>query len=212
MPSRIKVGTGVLPFMKKIISLIALIGLTSPLVALADDNGVFLSNDFFDAEYRHTYNDADGVGQTNGLGLGGSHSLTKTVFAFLDYDTSNTNVLSHAVKSNTLTYGLGARTRVAKDTDLVGKVSGVYRNVDSRDINDIDDRGINLTLGLRTIATELLEVDVFANFQDNDYFDDGWTYNADFIVPLGCSTALKTTVAIDDDSNVGLAGGFRFAY
>jgi hypothetical protein len=198
--------------MKKIVSLLALIGLVNPLFAIAEDNGALLTYDYLDAEYRHTYNQGAGIGQTDALGLTVSHAFGKYVFGFLDYDTGSTNLFSTAFKTTTFTYGVGARTAVAKNVDAIAAVAGTYSNIDADGLSDIDDRGIDLTFGVRTLPFETLEVDLRATFSDNDFADDGWTYATDLLVPLGCTTALKSTIAMDDESNVGVSGGFRFAY
>lgn len=152
-------------------TLLAAVILATSTGAVAKD----ISYDFIQGTYNSV--DIDNGPDGDGLGISGSFSITPHIafsagYSSTDFDLFNGN----DVDINEFNFGLTAHTSVAPGTDVFGNFSIVKAEIERSNIfftDEEDDTGNAITLGLRHMASQQVELDL--NFSRVDVFDDAET-------------------------------------
>ena len=194
--------------MKNFIKLFTIACAFSAATASADP---LMQYDYVDAAYQWTHADEDGVDNLNGLDSRFSISPTQYLALEAGYNYGGTEVLGTNVGLHTFAYGLAGWYDFCQNFHLVGRVGGLHQdlNVGSGQPDDAED-GVYTNAQLRYLFTDEFEGDF-----DVTYIhlggESGWNYGLTGLYALTESIALKVGSSIDDDSNVSVLGGFRFA-
>ena len=114
--------------------------------------------------------DVDG----NGFAASGSFSISPNIAITALYGTvSFDRVLGIDVDATELDFGITAHTSIAPSTDVFGNFSVINAEIEASDgfttISD-DDTGNSITIGIRHMATDKIEIS--AGFSRVDIFDD----------------------------------------
>lgn len=116
------------------------------------------------------------------------------------------------VNQNLFTYGGAGWYSIQENLDIVARVGGIYARA-STSGSGIDetfsDNGVYTGLTLRYLAMDQLETDAFVTY--DHISSDSWSYGLTGLYALHENVALKTEVAMNDQSDLALLGGVRLA-
>lgn len=195
-----------------------------PMLALAAptgvaDTGIRYNNigiQYMNVEFDDFDVDADG------FGISGSYLINEHVFllgemSMLESDrfsvSDGFNTYSGTIEQDQFAIGLGARTAIAHNADLVGGAGLVRAEMESTgDFGGLDesDTGFILQAGLRVMTTSILELAATVSYID--IFDDSDTgisvSGALFLSDRAAATAGLTT----NDDATGFSIGLRYSY
>ena len=119
---------------------------------------------------KTTAGDLDG----NGFGFSGSFSVAPAMAINAGYSaTSYERLLGVEIDTNSLTFGVTGHTSIAPGTDVLGGFSVLKGEIELSDgftTFDDDDTGNIISIGLRHLATDKVELE--AKFSRTDIFDD----------------------------------------
>ncbi len=162
---------------------------------------------YFDAAYEWTHIDESGYDDANGLDTKLSYVVIDNLALEGGYNYLNSEVVGFDVDISTFTYGAAYWHSFCEGFDLVGRVGGIHAEV-SGDVDSFGDDGVYVGGQLRSLLTDTIEGN-FDVLYSHINSAGQWTYAGTTFFTLTDSVALKTSVAIDDDSNVTLQGGIR---
>jgi hypothetical protein len=198
--------------MKSIYALTLSALLALPLAAQAQTRGGQRANASGYGSMSYTYGDArivvvepDGGGSLDGVKLGGSLQFDPQLFGVA----SLTSLGDRGVDLTYLDFGLGFRSALQSDVDLVLIGGLVFAQIDTPGGDD-DDTGLSLTGGVRGIATPQIEYGAYANY--TSVFDDGdLTLTGEGLLHLNRNLALAASLGLSDDATT-LTFGARWSF
>ncbi len=165
-------------------------GLSMP--ALAQDMSYsFVEASYLDTEIDDNNFDVDG----DGFGVSGSIELNETFFLQAAYSTQD---FDFSIDYDQVSVGIGAHFPMAENLDLVGAISYVDAEVDTR-FGDLDDDGYGLDLGVRARLAEQFEVEGGINHVDLDDSGDETSLKLGGRYYLSQELAFGAGVQIGDD-------------
>lgn len=141
----------------------------------------------------------------DGFLLGGSFELGENAFLFGGYRDLSADVGGFDIDISDYEFGVGYAWPVGRASSLYGKLSYVSAEADSFGIS-VDDDGYGLGIGLRTRATDNVELEGYVDYVDLDDLGDETSFGAAarfFVTP---QFALGAEVVFGDDSTTYGAG------
>ena len=169
---------------------------------------------YADAAYQWIGIDQQGYGDSNGLDSKLSYSPVEHFALEGGYNYLSTKFNPGDIKTrqHLFTYGGAGWYSVCKGLDLVGRVGGVSGRLnytgDGYD-ESFTDNGVYAGGSVRYLVAEEFEADLNVTYQNLN--SSSWLYSATGLYAIHENIALKGDVGIDNDKNVYLTGGFRFA-
>jgi hypothetical protein len=208
--NKIKSMSGKLFFLA--ISLTMIIFLNASLIKEAHASPL-MQYDQFDISYGHVFYDDSVIDDSNGVDLALSFSPIDNFFLEAGYGYANTEIFDVDVDSHILNYGVGVYYELIDD--LLGDLAfgGANAWVDREGASQKDESGWYSAASLRYLLMKELEGNLGVQYSNFTGEDDGtWVYSAGLLYALSDYAALNTRVAINDDSDVKLNLGLRFAF
>ena len=197
---------------KQLATLAALVLVAAPSFA-----SPILSYNDIDLAYQHTFFDQD-EGQAdlddgNGLLLRGRYSPVESFFLETSYTYTDTGVNHSEVggdlDNHELRYGVGGYYNFCDEWHLVGRVGGIHNHLDYHSGQTLDD-GYYMGAESRYDYEGKAELAAGVTY-DNVGRDGSWVYDGTVIVPVADSVGVLLNAAIDDETDLVLTAGFRFA-
>ena len=135
-----------------------------------------ISYDYIQGTFAKVTVDTDtSVGDldANGFSVSGSFSITPAIAFTASYGAINSDeLLGVDIDTTQLTFGVTAHTSIAPNTDIFGNFSVLKANIEVSDgftTIDDDDTGYAISLGLRFLATDNVELEL--GFERDDSFE-----------------------------------------
>ncbi len=136
-----------------------------------------ISYDYVQATYAAISIDTEttmGDLEGNGFGVSGSVSVAPAVAIEVGYGATNYDEFQGIdSETNSLAFGITAHTSISPGTDILGSFTVIKGNVEASDgfySVDEDDTGNAISVGLRSLITDAIELE--AEFSRTDIFDD----------------------------------------
>ena len=166
----------------------------SSAVAMADG----LSYSYVQANYQEIDIDFGGGADADGDGfaVGGSAEIGEDWFIFAAYSTFD---LESVVDYTTLTAGAGYHSDVSAKTDWFATVGYAEAEVDASGFGSADDSGFGISLGLRSMVNDNLELYGNIGYVDLGDGADGTTIGAGLWYTVSGNLALGLGAEFDDD-------------
>ncbi len=186
------------------VSLVALsLAVSAPVLADDDMSYNYIEGAYIDTELEVGSTDVDG----DGFGLVGSVELGENFFLTAGYGSQE---FDDNVDLDQWSFGIGAHTPIADNVDLVGRVSYIDAEVDSR-FGSADDDGYGIGIGLCGRITEQIELEGGINYADLDDSGDDTSFAFGGRYYFTEQFAVGAGVDIGDDvSSVFAAARFEF--
>ena len=134
-------------------------GIAAPVLA-EDMSYTYVQLSYADTEIVDRNLDIDG----DGLGISGSFELGEVAFLKAGYRTQD---FGSRIDLDQWNIGVGAHFPIVENLDLVGSISYVDAQVDTR-FGDVDDSGLGLGVGVRARLAEQFELEGGINYVDLD--------------------------------------------
>ena len=177
----------------------------APLAAMAGD----ISYSYLDANYVHV--DPDGTNtNADGFGLRGSMSITDNVFMFADYSDVGFNIDWADVRQRDYSVGAGFAIPASQNTSFYGKLSYVRAEAALPGPN-LSDNGYGLAAGIRTRATDRLELEGAVSYKDYDTFGSDTSVNLAARYFIAPTFAVGVETSLSDNAKV-YGVGFRWQW
>ncbi len=158
------------------------------------------------AEARLVIQEPDGGDDFTGIRVGGAAQFHPNLFV----TGALTTVSNDGVDIDTLDVGLGYRSAISTDTDVVGIIGVIWADVDAGRFGGDDDTGLALTGGVRSALAPRFEVGAYAGYVE--LFGDGdVSLIGEGLLHLSPRIALAGSVSLSDDVNV-LTFGARWDF
>jgi hypothetical protein len=204
-------------FMKKLLPIILSAFACAPTLAAAQP---LMTYTYADVAYQWTHVDESGINDANGLDTQLSISPVKHFALEGGYNYAATK--AHAdllgerfnfnLDQNAFTYGGAGWYSIQNDLDIVARVGGISARATASG-NGVDEstteNGVYTGLTLRYLATQDLETDIYALYDHVQ--STTWTYGLTGLYKVHENIALKGEAAINDDTDIALLAGVRFA-
>jgi hypothetical protein len=170
-----------------------------------------LNYNFFDGRYTWTEFDDSAEGDAQGLASVISISPMENFFfeGGYNYDYVDPKGTARHINVDTFRYGAGAYLPLNEQTHLVGRVGGLH--FDARADGNYSDDGVYASAAARMALTPEFELAPIAEYTYVDS-DGVWEFGVDALYDVYCGWALVGGVALNEDSDVRLEGGARFAW
>ena len=194
---------------KQLAALAAILVIAAPSFA-----GPILSYNDVDLAYQHIFFDEKNADDGNGLLLRGRMSPVESFFLETSYTYTDTGIdgseVGSDIDNHELRYGVGGYYNFCDEWHLVGRVGGIHNHTDiyhaDHELNDGYYMGAESRYDYEGKA-ELAAGVSYANVGR----DGSWTYDGTAIIPVAENLGVLLNAAIDDETNVALTAGFRFA-
>ena len=158
------------------------------------------------ADARLVIQEPDGGDDFTGIRLGGAAQFHPNLFVA----GALTTVSNDGVDLDTLDVGLGYRSAISADTDVVGIIGVIWADVDAGRFGGDDDTGLSLTGGVRSALAPRFEIGAYASYVE--LFGDGdVSLIGEGLLHLSPKVALVGSVSLSDDVNV-LTFGARWDF
>lgn len=168
--------------------------------------------DYSFIEGSYSQIDVDGLGDGDGLGFGGSYAFTDSLHAFGSFESGEIDVDlgtlgSVGVDVDTMKAGVGFNTPLSESVDLIASASYL-----SMDLSGFDDSGYEVGVGLRAMASPVLELSGGIDYADvGDILDGETSFSAGFLYHFSDAVAVGAGGSWGDDmSTYALNGRFSF--
>ena len=194
---------------RKLLAL-TLLALAAP--AMAGD----LSYTFVQGGYQRIDFDDDFIGSVDGdgFGLGFSFEVGENFFIAGSYGTAELDtddILGRTVDYDRTDVGLGCRGAVADKTDFFGIVSWVKAEASTSGFGSQDDDGYGLTVGLRSMVTDKVELEGHLGYVDLGDSGDGTSVGVGALYEFTPTFAVGFDVDFDEDvTTYGIGGRIYF--
>ena len=136
--------------------------------------------------------DADG----DGFGLAGSMAIGDSWYGFVDYQTAD---LESVVDLTILTIGGGWHTAMTTNTDFFAELGFADGEIDVSGFGSEDDSGYSVSVGVRSMVSQQLELYGSIGQVDFDDFGDGTNVNAGLWYTASGNFAIGLGATFDDD-------------
>lgn len=133
--------------------------------------------------------DVDG----DGFGIGGSFEINDMWHAFASYSTSD---LDFGVDFDQLAFGAGFSSGLNDNVDLVARLAYVQVDASVSGFGSADDDGFGISVGLRGMVAERVELEGYVDYVDLDDSGDDTSFNG------------AAWYKVSDNFNAGLQVGF----
>ncbi|MDX2411405.1 MAG: outer membrane beta-barrel protein [Woeseiaceae bacterium] len=178
----------------------------SSAVAMADG----LNYNYIQAAYQEVDIDLGGGFDVDGdgFGIGGSAAINDDWFIFAGYSTFD---FESVVDLSSLTIGGGYRAAASDKTDWFATLGYAQAEVDVQGFSSEDDGGYAVSVGLRSMVSENVELYGSLGYADLGGGADGTSIAAGFWYSLSGNVALGLGVDFDDDVTA-YGVGFRLYF
>ena len=139
----------------------------------------------------------------DGFGLSGSFALNETLFLNAGYANQD---FDFGLDLDQWSAGIGAHTSINSAMDLVGSISYVDAEVDTR-FGSFDDDGFGLRIGLRGFASNVAELEGGINHVDLDESGDETSIYASARYYIADNVSVGIGVEVGDDLTQWQIGG-----
>ncbi len=173
-----------------------------------------LNYNFLEADYVWTHFDESNLKDSNGLKADISFSPIENFFIEGGYDyvssKTKTNLGSHGVNIDTYKYGVGGFFPLQEKTHLVGRISG-YHTDGRADSNNASDDGLGLGAAIRAALSPEFELEPLINYIN---YSEGnfWDYGVKGLYALNQDVGLDGGIVLNDDKDLRLIAGARYAW
>ena len=158
---------------------------------------------YVDTEIDDSAFDVDG----DGIALGGSVELGESIFLIAGYSAQE---FDFGIDLDQWSVGVGGHIPISEKIDLVGSVSYVDAEVDTR-FGNFDDSGYGLSVGVRARVADNVEVEGGVNYVDLDDVGDDTTFGVGARYYFTPEFALGAGVALGSDAT-GWSIGVRYEF
>lgn len=173
--------------------------------------------DYSFIEGSYSQLDIDGLGDGDGLGVGGSYAFTDSFHAFGSFETGEIDVDlgtiggvplgSFGVDVDQMKAGVGYNMPLSDKVDLIATAAYM-----SLDLSGFDDSGYEVGVGLRGMASPAIELSGGIEYADvGDFLDGDTSFSAGFLYHFSEAVAVGAGGSWGDNmSSYALNGRFSF--
>ncbi len=180
------------------------------LVAAAPAIAGDLSYNYIEAGFqRIEFDDVAGVDvDGDGFGIGGSFELNDDWFIRAGYSTAD---LDFGIDLDQTILGIGYRADISPATDVFATVSYVRADVSATGFGSFDDDGFGISVGVRGMLTDKVELSGSIGYIDLDEGGDGTSVSAGGLYNFTDMFAAGVGIEVDEDvTTFGILGRLYF--
>lgn len=148
--------------------------------------------------------DVDG----DGIAIGGSFEIAEDWFVQAGYGTAD---FDFGVDLDQFALGLGYRSAISQTSDVFATVSYLRADVSASGFGSADDDGFGISVGVRAMLTDVLELNGSIGYVDLDQGGDGTSISAGGLYSFTDTFALGLGIGFDEDvTSYGIVGRIYF--
>jgi hypothetical protein len=191
--------------MKRFLPLVTLLGAALCFRSAPVNADPLMNYNYFDLAYEWVNYDESVIDDSNGFDSQLSYAVVDNVALEVGYDYLNAG----SVDGQLLSYGGAYWYTLEQDLDLVGRVGGLHQRIET-DVAEDTENGVYVGGEVRYLLTELYELDGSITYANVD--ETTWTVGSSLLRSLNENFALRGGVAINDESDLALQAGIRWAF
>ncbi|MDJ0748057.1 MAG: porin [Woeseiaceae bacterium] len=148
--------------------------------------------------------DVDG----DGFAIGGSFKIAEDWFVQAGYGTAD---FDFGIDLDQTALGLGYRSAISPTSDVFATVSYVRAEVSASGFGSADDDGFGISVGVRAMLTDVLELNGSIGYVDFDDGGDGTSFSAGGLYNFTDTFALGLGIGVEEDvTSYGIFGRIYF--
>ena len=191
--------------MKRFLPLVILISAALYFRSVPASADPLMNYNYFDLAYEWISYDDSPIDDSNGFNSQLSYAIIDNLALEGGFDYLNAG----SVDGQLFSYGGAYWYTLEQGLDLVARVGGLHARIET-DVADDSDNGVYAGAEVRFLLTKVYELDGSVTYANID--ETSWTVGTSLLTSLSDSFALRGGVAINDDSDVTLQGGLRWAF
>ena len=191
--------------MKNFLPLVVLLSAALCFRSVSANADPLMNYNYFDLAYQWTSYDDSIIEDSNGFDSQLSYAIIDNLALEAGYEYLN----SGSIDGQLLSYGGAYWYTVDQGLDLVARVGGLHARVEA-DEAESTDNGVYAGGEVRYLLTKSYELDGSITYANID--EATWTVGTSLLRSLCDNFALRGGVYINDDSDLALQAGIRWAY
>lgn len=191
--------------MKRFLSLVVVLGAALCFRSLPASADPLMNYNYFDLAYEWISYDDSVLDDSNGFNSQLSYAIVDNLALEGGYDYLNAG----SVDGQLFSYGGAYWYTIEQGLDIVARVGGLHARIET-DAADVSDNGVYAGAEVRYLLTKLYELDGSITYANIDTAT--WTVGTSLLRALNENFALRGGITINDDSDLALQAGIRWAW